>query len=193
MAMKMEELKKLMEGEKLKYFIDPSRPALMLSLKGMAGTYQFVVLLEIEGTFIQFRTLHYLQCPADHPHLLEVLKVIGSLDCLKRFIKFGWDPSDGEIVGYSDITLGEDGRLEQKQFHQAIGFFVTGVDISYKRLQETIETGKDPGNLNPAQVASTLLGSAGSLPEELRKLLEKLGGQSPSGSGKKPEPDLDQI
>ena len=70
--MTFEELKKLAEGEDLKYFVAPDRPTLMMGIGGLNGNYQIVVPLELDGRFLQFRTLGYQSCPSDHPHLEAV-------------------------------------------------------------------------------------------------------------------------
>ena len=195
MAMNIDKLKQLVEGENLKYFIDPRRPALMMGVSGLSGHYQFIVILEQDGTFLQFRTLQYAQCAADHPHLQEVLKTLGGIDYRVRFVKFGWDQSDGEIVAYGDICLAEDGSLTQAQFKHMIRLFMTVIDVSSMRIKKTIETGKDPGETDPAALAAQMLGQRG-LPEGLRTLLEKLrAGKPESGpeGATAPKPPIDEI
>ena len=110
MALTMERLKSLLEGEDLKYFLDPAMDKIMLSARGVNGSYQLLVLLEVENKFIQFRSMNYQSCPADHEHVVPILKLLGELNYKLRFLKFGWDPSDGEIVVYGDTWI-EDGDL----------------------------------------------------------------------------------
>jgi len=167
MALTLENLKALCEGEKLKYFVDPNRPVVMMGFGGIHGRYQVIVALELEGRFMQVRTIAYLHCPADHPHILPVLKIIGHLDYRLRMTKFGWDPSDGEIVAYADVWL-EDGDLTQAQFSALFKSVLPAIDLNYKRLTQTMETGQDPGEV--------LLPSADApgLPAELRALLEEI-------------------
>ena len=180
--MTFEELKKLAEGEGLKYFIDPDRPTLMMGVGGLNGNYQIVVPLELDGRFLQFRTVGYQSCPSDHPHLEAVLRVLGELDYKLRLPKFGWDPADGEIAGYADVWL-EDGTLTQKQFSGILHCFVPGIDFNYPRITKTIETGTDPGDVKPED----LIAAAGAaLPPELRTLLEGLG-EKPSEEPEGPE------
>lgn len=193
MAMDMDTLKRLLDGEGLKYFLDPVRPAVLLGFQGLVGHYQFVILVEQEGRFLQLRTIKFAHCPVDHPHLQEVLKVIGGIDYQIRFVKFGWDQDDGEIVGYGDVCLAKDGTLTQAQFKQILQHYITVLEISAKRIRETIETGRDPGQMDPAQLAAKMLGGKGGLPPQLRALLEKLKGKSGPDSGGKPEPNVDEI
>jgi len=179
--MTLEELKKLAEGQGLKYFLAPDRPMLMMGMRGLFGSYQLLVPLELDGRFLQFRTLGYLSCPSDHPNLDAVLRTLAELDYQLRLTKFGWDPTDGEIVGYADVWL-EDGTLTQRQFAGILELYVPGIDFNYKRISETIETGTDPGEVQPQD----LLGAASGLPPKMREQLEKMaagekGGGEPSG------------
>jgi hypothetical protein len=161
MALTMEELRKLVEGQKLRYFLDPNRDALMLGAAGVNGRYQFVILLEVDGQFVQFRTVGYLHTRTDHPHVHEVLEVLGALNYKLRLVKFGWDPSDGEIVGYADVWV-MDGDLTPAQFKRMIGNYLSAIDINYARIKKTMETGKDPGDERPV------------IPPELQKIIDDL-------------------
>ena len=193
MAMDMDSLKRLLDGEGLKYFVDPSRPALLLGFRGLLGRYQFVIRLEQEGAFLQLRTIHLTRCPADHPHLQEVLKVIGSIGYLIRFVKFGWDPDDGEIVGYGDVCLGKDGTLTQAQFKHILRHYITALEVSTKRISETIETGRDPGQFDPIRMAAEMRDGKAGLPSHLRTMVEKMKGKSKPDSGGKGAPSVDEI
>ena len=176
MALTMDQLKKLVEGEKLVYFLDPNRDALMLRAKGAFGDYQFVILLEIEGKFLQFRSLGYHSCPEDHEHVDAVLRVLGALNYQLRFLKFGWDPADGEVTVYGDAWL-EDGTLTQGQFGRMIHAYLSIMDLNNVRIGQTITTGSDPGEVNPAAPPGGTTG----LPPEMQSLLDRLLSQLSGG------------
>ncbi len=167
MAMTMDRLKELCEGEDLKYFLAPDRPMVMLGFGGINGRFQVIVPIELDGRFIQLRTTSYLHCPADHPSLNAVLAILGSLNYKLRMTKFGWDPTDGEIVAYADVWI-EDGDLTQKQFGALFKSLIPSIDFNFKRLSEAIETGKDPGEMTAADILG------GNLPEALRGLIDKI-------------------
>lgn len=143
MTISMDELKTLATGAGLNYFVDPSRPAILMGFKGMFGSYQLVALVELDGRFVQLRTVGYGNCPVGHPHLEAVLRVIGELDYKLRLTKFGWDPADGEIVGYADLWL-EDATVTQAQFIALLRAFVPAIDVGHDRLTKTMATGIDP-------------------------------------------------
>ncbi len=176
MAMTIERLGELCKGEGVKYFLAPDKPMVMMAFGGINGSFQVVVPIELDGRFLQVRTIGYLHCPADHPHLSAVLAVLAELNYRLRMTKFGWDPVDGEIVGYADVWV-EDGELTQNQFGTVLKSLVTAIDLNYKRFSETMETGEDPGEVRLADLAGDRL------PPELRRLLDKIAGkEDPAGS-----------
>jgi len=158
-----------------RFFRAPDRPALLVGARGLNGSYRVLVALEVDGQFLQFRTLDYLHCQADHKYATEVLKVIGDINFTRRILKLGWDPSDGEIVGYADACL-MDSKLTQGQFKRMVEIYLPALDLSYGRIKTTMETGKDPGDLDPQEVARRLAGS-GSLPKAVEDLLSRLRGK----------------
>ncbi len=172
MAMTMRRLKKLCKGEDITIFESPDHPRVTAGFKGTNGSYQVVISIELDGRFVQFRTVGYLSCPVDHPHVNTVLAILGSLNYRLRMTKFGWDPDDGEIVGYADMWI-EDGDLTQEQFNAIlIKSLLPSIDRNFKRLSVAMETGNDPGEEDIASKLRTLVGDG--LPPELRSLLEKL-------------------
>jgi hypothetical protein len=171
MALTRAELQKLVEAEGMRYFIDPSKDALMMGVQGHNGRYQFVIMLELDGTFLQMRTIGYQHCPTGHKHLLPVLQTLLKMNYELRLVKLGWDPRDGEIVGYADLWI-MDGKVTKDQFARMLHNYLPALDVCYPRIVQTMETGKDPGAQDPAATVASLAGE--SLPAPLRKLLEGL-------------------
>lgn len=165
MTVTMDKLKSLVEREGLKYFLAPDRPVLSMGFAGEAGSYQMIMLVELDGRFLQFRTVGYGLCPTVHPHVDAVLRVLGALDYKFRLTKFGWDPSDGEIVGYVDLWL-EDAELTQQQFSAMLHAFLSAIDQGHARIAKTMETGVDPeGSGGPGTGSSTGTGSPDPIPD----------------------------
>jgi len=185
MALTMAQLKKLAEDEGFKYFLDPNRDVLMMRARGAFGEYQLLVLLELDGEFLQFRSISYNTCPVDHPHLGVTLQLLGNLNYRLRFLKLGWDANDGEITLYGDMWI-KDGTVTQKQFGQMIHAYLSMMDLNNRRIQETIRTGKDPGEMLPGGAPK---GSSG-LPTEMQALLDKL--LEGLGEGKKKDEERDE-
>lgn len=178
MALTLAQLEKLVEAEGMRFFRDPTRDALMAGAKGIAGHYQFMILLELEGQFLQFRTVNYQYCKADHKHLKAVLEVLGGLNYRLRLAKFGWDESDGEIVVYADHWI-MDGKVTQEQFSRILHNYLPAVDLSNPRIAKTIETGNDPGELDPETI--------------LRMILEQAEGADEEEDDKKKKPKTQKI
>jgi hypothetical protein len=181
MAVTRAELQKLLEAEGLRYFLDPQRDALMVGCQGANGRYQFVIHLDLEGTFLQMRTISYHHCPTDHKHVLPLLKLLGSMNYELRLVKFGYDPTDGEIVVYADLWV-MDGTVTQQQFSRMLHNYLPSMDVCYARILKTMETGVDPGLADP--VAALASGAGDGLPGPLRRLLESLAEAAKGTEGK---------
>lgn len=171
MALTLEELKRLMAAEGLGYFVDPNRPVVMCGARGLNAFYEFTVSLDLNGEFLQFRTMRYLHCPADSPRAEVVHKVLLDLNYQLRFVKYAWDSSDGEIVVYADVWL-MDGTLTEKQFGRALANFVSSLDLHYPRVSKAISEGADVGLQTQTPLPPHL---PEGIREKLRKLLEALG------------------
>lgn len=188
MALTLDQLRRLCDQEGFKYFLDPTKSTLLCGVQGLAGRYQFVMILDLDGQFLQFRTLNYAHCVGSHAHVGALLRLLGELDYRLRFVKFGWDPADGEVVAYGDVWL-MDGALTQGQFSRLLGNFLPAIDHNYVRISQTIETGQDPGVVDPMELLKSLEGG-GSLADRLRKLL---GAKPKPKAGPEADVDLDLI
>lgn len=180
MAMTLEELQKRFTEQGVSVFLAPDRPALLTSFRGINGSYQVVALLEIDGTFLQLRSLDWLHCPEGHPSLPTVLRALGDLNYTHRLVKIGWNPANGELTAYADVWI-EDGTLTSGQFARFLGVYLPVMDLSYGRLQRTIATGTDPGPMRPEDLlaeAGAPAGGAG-LPDKIRGVLAKLRDDGP--------------
>jgi hypothetical protein len=172
MAMTLDELRKLVDGEGLRYFIDPGRPALLLGMAGLAGGFRCVIMLQVDNTFLQIRTVEWLKCSANHAHVDAVLRVVAGINYSARLMKIGWDPRDGELVAYADAWL-MDAKLTQEQFRRIMANYTPMVDVAQMRLRKTIETGADPGEIDMMAVAMAQMAD-GEMPAEMRKALEEV-------------------
>ncbi|MBN1417601.1 MAG: YbjN domain-containing protein [Planctomycetes bacterium] len=180
MALTMDQLRALFDKEGLRYFVDPQGPRMMFGVGGLNGPFQIMVALDLEGRFLQIRTLNYHFCPASHANLLAVLRTMTTINYTTRFIKFAWDANDGEVVAYADTWI-MDGTLTQEQIHRILGNFIPVIDLAIARIRQAMETGEDPGEMTPEKAFAARL-SDPNLPEPLRKMLEKLK----EGAAKKP-------
>jgi hypothetical protein len=168
MALSLTDLRRLADAAGLKYFVDPNRNTLMFFVTGIFGRYQAVIMLPVEGQFLQFRTMDYLRCPQDHEHRDAVLRLMATLNYNLRMAKFGWDEDDGEIVVYADTWV-VDGTVTEKQFARIMQVYFQIIDVNHARLAGCLETGQDPGEVSPS--------TPGALSDRLREALERLTGR----------------
>ena len=137
------QLRELLESEGLRYYLIPDQEGVMLTMRGAEGKYQFKILLELENEFLQFRSIDYLHCPQGHPHLDATLQILGEANYRLRLMKFGWDPTDGEIAAYADLWIA-DAEITQGQFSRMANGFMSILDDEYPRIQKAIESGVGP-------------------------------------------------
>jgi hypothetical protein len=178
MALTLEQLKQYLEAQGIRnYFEAPDRPAILAGFQGANGSYQVLVHLEIEGTFLQLRTLNWLRCPPDHPALGELLKAVADINFRRRLVKIGWDPVQGELAAYADVWI-EDGTLTPQQFVRMLSVYLPVMDMAYGRLKATMETGRDPGDPSLEDLVATATGggagAGGAVPDKVRRLLDEL-------------------
>lgn len=189
MAMKMDDLKRILEGEKLRYFIDPERDAVLIGFGGVNGRLQLVVSLWLDGQFLQFRSFDYGSCQSDNPHLPALLRCLAEINYRVRLVKFAWDPSDGEISATADLWL-MDAGITVMQFKRMLENFVPVLDENRPRIQQAIATGKDPGPEDPEAMAARLLGKKGRLPKPVRDLLEGIRAKK---GGREKGPEVERV
>jgi hypothetical protein len=143
MSCNLPELRELLETEGLRYYLIPDQEGVMLTVKGTEAKYQFKILLELDNEFLQFRSIDYLHCPMDHPNLGPTLQVLGEINYRLRLLKFGWDPTDGEIAVYADLWM-VDSVITQEQFSRMVNVYMSIIDDEYVRLVAAIGSGIGP-------------------------------------------------
>jgi len=178
MAITFEKLQERMKAQGLRYFIAPDQPMLRLGVGGLFGNYDIAVLLLDDGQFLQFRTVNYHSCPRQHPHLDAVLRLLGEINFQKRLVKFGWDPSDGEIMAYADAWL-MDNDITQEQFARVLANFLPSIDLSSARIARVLETGADPGEIDQETL--------------MKRLAESQGGGGEGGGAKGPPEKITEV
>jgi hypothetical protein len=142
MSISFTQLQELLKAQEYRFFVDPERPRLMFGATGEHGKYQVMLMLELDGKFLQFRSADFYHCPTDHPHLDPVLKAIHRMNYERRFVKVGWDLTDGEIVVYGDLWLSDDGTIGNEQFGTMLGSYLRNMDSIYALIRMAAEKGK---------------------------------------------------
>jgi hypothetical protein len=150
MATSYEAIRKMFDDNKIRYMMDPTTNALVLSSTGSTGQqYLIWFRVEVDGAWLQLRTYAYGNCPSSHANVAPLLQLLASLNYQFRSIKFCWDVNDGEIAAFADILLA-DVVPSKDQVFSWIGFFFQQLDRAHPRVVATIATGKDPGEPAPS-------------------------------------------
>ena len=186
MALTLQDLLELVTREGLEFFVHPSRPWISLAVPGMGRRHQLQIRLERDGTFLQIRTAHLLECPADHPHCDQLLRVIASANHRMQFLKLGWDPTDGEVTAFGDTWIG-DGALTQGQFHAMLFHYLAGLYRQHPRLEHAIVAGEDSGPVTAEEVVRRVLGS-----DAARVAVSGTGSDERAGAGPNAMADTDE-
>ncbi len=140
MGCTLPQLRVLLEAEELRYYLIPDTPGVMLNVNGDAGRFQFRILSQDDGEFLQFRSDGYLYCTRDNPNLDVTLQVLGDLNYRLRLMKLGWDSTDGEISLFVDHWL-MDAEVTQEQFSVMANGFMSVLDDKHAPLHAAIEEG----------------------------------------------------
>ena len=143
MRFTLSRLRELLDNEGLQYYLMPEHEGVMLNFRGDNARHQLIVLVEEDGEFLQFRSLEYLSCPANHPNLQATLKVLGECNYRLRAVKFGWDPRDGEIAVYVDLWV-MDAEITREQFKRIVDGYFTIMDDQHPRIKAAIDYGICP-------------------------------------------------
>lgn len=161
MAMTMSDFKTLLDKCNVRYFQHPVEPMVIAGFGGALGNYQITMGLQADGTFLQFRTQNYATCRADSPHLSLVQTHLLHLNLRARWVKWTWDPRTGEIIVMGDHWI-MDSTVTSDQFNRMLSNMVPVIDMETPRIKAIIETGKDPGEIDPDELLKRTTGHGGS-------------------------------
>ncbi|MFH7025082.1 MAG: hypothetical protein ACHBN1_06695 [Heteroscytonema crispum UTEX LB 1556] len=132
--------------------------------------FLIVVQLDEDGKFFRVFAPQVLSGVQDHPHKAAILQTMLAISWETKMLQWEYDPSDGEIRAIIEFPL-EDSILTEKQFNRCLSGLIQLVDsVAMPRLQEVMETGQDPGNV---ELGERLLLSIQEESPGLLELLEK--------------------
>ena len=147
MGMTFDALKNLLDTEQLNYFIHPHAPAAMFKINGKNGPLGFIISLQMDGDFLKIAASDYTKCPSDSPHLPTLFRLLSELNASIRWIKWSWDPRNGDILVEGDMWV-MDNQPTQKQFRRMLENIIPSLDEQLPRINQVIQTGQEP-DVNP--------------------------------------------
>ena len=148
MAISFENLQTFLQNAEIRYLLAPDQAMLAIGMTTSAGRHVLVhCFVEVEGTLVQLRTNGYLLCPPNSDHRPAVMNLLNELNHRLRLVKFTLDPADGEITVFADLAL-LDSEPTSAQVLGLIGFFMERLREYSDRIETTIRTGIDPGEID---------------------------------------------
>jgi len=152
MGMTFDNVKTLLDTEQLNYFIHPNAPTAMFRLNGSNGSLGLIVSLQMNGEFLKIASFDYAKCPSDSLHVPALLRLLNELNAGIRWIKWSWDPQDGDISVQGDMWV-MDNQPTQKQFRRMLENIIPSLEEHLPRINHVIQTGQDTG-INPPSAAA---------------------------------------
>ncbi|MEA5571865.1 hypothetical protein [Calothrix sp. UHCC 0171] len=109
--------------------------------------FLIVVQLDENGKFFRLFAPQVIVGVQDHPYKTAILQTMLAISWETKMLQWEYDPSDGEIRAIIEFPL-EDSILTEKQFNRCLTGLIQLVDsVAIPRLQQVMETGHDPGNV----------------------------------------------
>ncbi|MBV6622136.1 MAG: hypothetical protein KI793_04135 [Rivularia sp. (in: Bacteria)] len=171
MAVSVQEIGEYLDKLGWDYRIDEEEDRIVTGVEGdHVEDFLIVVQLDEEGKFFRVFAPQVLSGVKEHPHKAAILQTMLVISWETKMLQWEYDPSDGEIRAIIEFPI-EDSTLTEKQFNRCLSGLVQLVDsVAIPRLQEVMETGHDPGNV---EVGERLLLSIQEQAPGLLDLLEK--------------------
>jgi len=171
MAVNVQEIGEYLDQLGWDYRIDEEEERIVTGVEGdNVEDFLIVVQLDEDGKFFRVFAPQVLSGVKDHPHKAAILQTMLVISWETKMLQWEYDPSDGEIRAIIEFPI-EDSTLTEKQFNRCLSGLVQLVDtVAIPRLQEVMETGHDPGNV---EVGERLLLSIQEQAPGLLDLLEK--------------------
>ncbi|MEO1374437.1 MAG: hypothetical protein AAFW70_09015 [Cyanobacteria bacterium J06635_10] len=171
MAVNVKEIGGYLDQLGWEYRIDEEEDRIVTGVEGdHVEDFLIVVQLDEEGKFFRVFAPQVLSGVKDHPHKAAILQTMLVISWETKMLQWGYDPSDGEIRAIIEFPI-EDSKLTEKQFNRCLSGLIQLVDsVAIPRLQEVMETGHDPGNV---EIGERLLLSIQEQAPGLLDLLEK--------------------
>ena len=171
MAANLKQIAKYLDNLGWQYRFDEEEDRIITGVEAQnLEDFLIVVQLDEEGKFFRLFAPQVLAEVKDHPHKNAILQTMLAISWETKMLQWEYDPTDGEIRAIIEFPL-EDSMLTERQFNRCLSGLIQIVDtIALPRLQEVMETGEDPGNLD---LGERLLLSIQEQAPGLLELLEK--------------------
>jgi hypothetical protein len=171
MGATLQQIAKYLDKLGWEYNLDTESERIITGVQGdNVEDFLIVVQLDEDGDFFRLFAPQVLAGVQDHPYKGAILQTMLAISWETKMLQWEYDPSDGEIRAIIEFPL-EDSILTERQFNRCLSGLVQIVDnVAIPRLQEVMETGQDPGNV---EIGERILLSIQEEAPGLLDLLEK--------------------
>jgi len=133
MAIEVGQVPRALEASGLKHQrLDDERIILGMQCKHLQLDMR--VGIQEDGEYLDVDAFKIATCKKGSPALPEVLKELAFANYHYKVVKFGWDPSDGEIRATVCLPLEDNTDLPREQLEAMIGFLAKVCDDFFPKL-----------------------------------------------------------
>jgi hypothetical protein len=148
MGATLQQIANYLDNRGLQYKLEEEKSRIITGVQAdNIDDFLIVIQLDEEGKFFKIFAPEILSDVKEHPYKEAILQTMLSISWETKMLQWEYDPADGEIRAIIEFPL-EDSTLTERQFFRCLSGLIEMVDnFAMPRLQEVMETGRDPGDL----------------------------------------------
>ena len=182
MGTTLDQISAYLDQRNLKYRKQPDKSRILIEVEleqdlERENGLLIVIQLDEDGRFFKLFAPEVLSGVQEHPYKGAILQTMLSISWETKMLQWEYDPFDGEIRAIIEFPL-EDSTLTAQQFYRCYKGLVEIVGSwALPRLNEVMQTGIDPGDVDLMLGSRVSLG----LQEDFPGLLTQILGEAPRG------------
>ena len=181
MGTTLNQISAYLDQQNLKYRKQPDKSRILVEVDlKQEKDLLIVAQLDEDGRFFKLFAPEVLCGVKEHPYKGAILQTMLSISWETKMLQWEYDPFDGEIRAIIEFPL-EDSALTAQQFYRCYKGLVEIVGSwALPRLNEVMQTGTDPGDVDLMLSSRISLRLQEEFPGLLTQILEESHGQDPS-------------
>lgn len=135
------DLRQVLRSKELSFVDNPSSDGVVVPVP--YEDENLLVAIEAEGMIVQFRSVQ-LATDEGRTHRRELLTTLLDWNHQGKVLKWAYDDSDGEVVAYADMFIGQ-GTMTEQQVMRCLAAFLLAAKRR-DRVRTILSSGRDPGD-----------------------------------------------